>query len=110
MSLQLSLRTAVKIRIVYGTLLAHGRYSGIGSSCSLEHLGSGWKAPDTGRGTAPAPADRSNTSRLGEANQGENRRQINKEKRPFGFIDVKSQKRTIIWVIRREDFLLSSRE
>lgn len=43
---QLSLRAVVKIRIEYGTLLVCGRYSEMGSSCSLEHLGSVWKAPD----------------------------------------------------------------
>ena len=44
-----------------------------------------------------------NTSRSGEASQGENRRQINKKKRSFGFVDLKSKKRTITQATRREE-------
>lgn len=64
----------------------------------------------TGRGPALASADRPNTSRSGEANQGENGGQSNKENGSLEFISLKSQKREIFLIFIIIIFFCSTQE
>ena len=109
-SLRRSLQTILKMRVVYGTVLAHTQCPGLATAATWSIWAGCGPLQIPGGGTVLASADESKPRRSGEASLAENRRQINKEKK-------------IVWVYRFEvweenyypgdqkrGFLLSSRQ
>lgn len=109
-SLQRSLQTILKMRVVYGTVLAHTQCPRLATAATWSIWARCGPLQIPGGGTVLASADESKPRRSGEASLAENRRQINKEKKTIWVYRFEVWEENYYPGDQKRGFLLSSRQ